>query len=252
MYCLSDHTAIVTGGAQGIGFGIAQELTRAGARVVICDRNLETATYAAKELTSNQREAVALALDVTNEDSVQLCVRTAISMFARVHIVVNNAGIHSEQLGSISTVEQFNRCFDVNLLGVWRVTQAIVPHFKTHGGGRIVNIASINGRRPSAELPAYCASKAAVISITRSLALKLGVDNINVNAVCPGGVLTPMNDVFRNAIPNMEGALLGAQILKNHPLQPQDIGCAVAFLASPQARNITGQSLNVDAGALMS
>ena len=248
---LQGQNALVTGAAQGIGRGIALELARAGCRVVIADRDLARAQAAAQEMQAAGHEVIALLVDVTDETSIGQCVQAAITRFGRIDILVNNAGIHREKVGEASTVEQFNECLDVNLLGVWRMTQALVPHFKAHGTGRIVNVASINGRKPWADTPGYSASKAGVINLTQSLAMQLGAANINVNAVCPGGVMTAMADAFTHDRAVMEREIIQSRILKR-PLLPEDIGHAVVFFASPQARNITGQALNVDGGTVLS
>jgi NAD(P)-dependent dehydrogenase (short-subunit alcohol dehydrogenase family) len=242
---------MVTGAAQGIGRGIALQLARAGCRVVIADRDLARAEAAAREMQTAGHEVIAVLVDVADTTSVRECVQSAIARFGRIDILVNNAGIHCEQLGEESTVEQFNKCLDVNLLGVWRMTQALVPHFKAQETGRIVNVASINGRRPWADTPGYSASKAAVINLTQCLAMQLGTANINVNAVCPGGVMTAMADAFTRDRPDLEREILESRILKR-PLLPEDIGHAVVFFASPRARNITGQALNVDGGTVLS
>jgi NAD(P)-dependent dehydrogenase (short-subunit alcohol dehydrogenase family) len=248
---LEGLTALVTGGAQGIGRGIVLELVRAGCRVVIADRNLPDAQAAAQDIRSSGHEVIALPVDVTDEQAVVDCVDKAIRHFGQIHILVNNAGVHCEKPGEPSTVEQFNRCLDVNLLGVWRMTQALIPHFRQQGSGKIVNIASINGRRPWVDTPGYSASKAAVINLTQALAMKLGADNVNVNAVCPGGVMTAMADAFTDDRKAFEDELIQSRLLKR-PLLPEDIGHAVVFLASPQARSITGQAINVDGGAVLS
>jgi 3-oxoacyl-[acyl-carrier protein] reductase len=251
MASLAGLAALVTGGAQGIGNGIVRELVVAGARVVVADRDLPGAEAAAQEMRKAGSEVIALRVDVTDEASVSECVAAALKSFGRIDILVNNAGIHCEKIGEPSTVDQFNRCLDVNLLGVWRMTQALLPHFRQRGGGNIVNIASINGRKPWVDTPGYSASKAAVINLTQALAMKLGCENINVNAVCPGGVMTAMADAFTADRKVMEEEIIQSRLLKR-PLLAQDIGHAVVFLASPQARSITGQSLNVDGGAVLS
>jgi NAD(P)-dependent dehydrogenase (short-subunit alcohol dehydrogenase family) len=249
---LEDKTALVTGGAQGIGFGIAMELARAGSHIVIADQNLPKVNAAADEIRrSTRREVIALALDVTDEDSVKSCVQICIDRVSRIDVLVNNAGVHRERIGQVSTIENFWQCFDVNLFGVWRVTQALVPHFKANRGGKIINIASINGRTPWADTPAYSASKAALINLTQSLAIKLAADDINVNAVCPGGVITPMARALAPDLQAMEREILDRRLLKR-PLLPEDIGHAVVFLASSRSRNITGQALNVDGGVVLS
>lgn len=251
MFELGDRVSLVTGGARGIGFGIALELARAGSAVVIADRDLQTGGAAVAEIRqATGQNAIALALDVTDAQSVRVCAESAISQFQRIDVLVNNAGVHRERIGHPSTVEQFSECFDVNLFGVWRMTQALVPHFKSRRAGKIVNIASINGRVPWADTPAYSASKAALINLTQSLAIQLGADNINVNAVCPGGVITAMAEALAPDLEAMKGEILGRRLLKR-PLLPEDIGHAVVFLASARARNITGQALNVDGGVVM-
>lgn len=249
MWTLANRAALVTGGTQGIGRGIAVELARAGAHVVIASRDVASARAALEEIRALGAEGAALQLDVTNEESVRACAEEAIHRFPQLQILVNNAGIHCEQIGQTSTTEHFHRCFDVNLLGAWRMTQALVPHFRAQGGGKIVNIASINGRKPWADTPAYSASKAALINLTQSLAIQLAADNINVNAVCPGGILTAMADRFRDARPTLTDSIINSRLLKRE-LLPADIGHAVAFFASAQARNVTGQCLNVDGGTV--
>jgi 3-oxoacyl-[acyl-carrier protein] reductase len=247
---LSGRTALVTGAAQGIGFAIALELARAGAHVVVADRDLDKAAAATRQIRESGIDAMAVNLDVTRDESVHNSVRDALERFSDVDILVNNAGIHCERTDQVSTIEHFTRCFDVNLFGIWRMSQALVPHFKARGGGRIVNIASVNGRKPWAETPAYSASKAAVINLTQSMAVTLGDANINVNAVCPGGVLTAMADAFTQDRDAFQQEMIRARALKR-PLLAEDIAHAVVFFASPRSRNITGQALNVDGGAVM-
>lgn len=251
VFDVTGRVALVTGAAQGIGLGIALELARAGIRVVMGDRNQQKAQEAIERSEDLAANAIACFLDVTEEKSISDTVRAALDQFSRIDILVNNAGIHCERIDQISTVDQFNRCWDVNLLGVWRVTQALLPHFRRNGGGRIINIASVNGRKPMRGAPGYSASKAALINVTQSLAAELGPDNINVNAICPGGVITAMADHFRNDIPDIEESIMRARVLKRE-LLPEDIGRAVLFFASDYARCITGQALNVDCGSVMS
>jgi NAD(P)-dependent dehydrogenase (short-subunit alcohol dehydrogenase family) len=250
MYNLSNRVALVTGAAQGIGLGIALELAKAGSRIVVADRDLPKAEGAVAELHNSGATAIAVAVDVTNAASVNGCVRAALEQFSAVDVLVNNAGIHCEKLGQPSTEEHFHRCLDVNLVGVWRMTQALVPHFKARREGKIINIASIDGRKPWAQTPAYSASKAALINLTQSLAIDLGVHNINVNAVCPGGVMTGMADAFQRDFPALRDHIINSRPLKR-ALSPEDVGKAVLFFASSHAANITGQALNVDGGAVM-
>jgi NAD(P)-dependent dehydrogenase (short-subunit alcohol dehydrogenase family) len=248
---LNQKTSLVTGAARGIGRGIALEMAQAGADVVIADLDQGQAEVVVAEVRKLGRQAIALPLDVAEDESVRQCVQHAIERFSRIDILVNNAGVHSEKISQPSTIEQFSRCIDVNLYGVWRVTQALVPHLKAAGGGKIVNIASINGRRPMVGAPGYSASKAAVINLTQSLAVELAPYDINVNALCPGGVMTAMADLFKPEKPDLGEAIIQSRLLKRE-LLPEDIGRAVVFFASECARNITGQALNVDGGCVLS
>ena len=248
---LKNKVAIITGSGQGIGRGIALEMAKAGADIVVADIDSQAAETVVAEIKALGRDAIAVTLDVTDSESVTQGIDQLLKHFPRLDILVNNAGIHKEHVGVASTIEQFDLCLDVNLKGVWRMVTAVVAHFRAHKGGKIINIASINGRVPWADTPGYSASKAAVINLTQSLAMKLAADNINVNAVCPGGVITAMADSFDKSAQEMLEGIIASRALKR-ALSPEDIGQAVVFFASSSARNITGQSLNVDGGCVMS
>jgi NAD(P)-dependent dehydrogenase (short-subunit alcohol dehydrogenase family) len=250
---LEGATAIVTGGASGIGHGIAIELANAGAAVAIADLDLAKAKLAAQELNSRHAHAIAVHLDVAKQDSVETCVAEVLRQLSHVDILVNNAGIFQRRLGLELEDDDFSACLDVNLIGIWRMTKALVPNFKARGAGKVVNISSTGGRRGFDFAPAYCAAKAGVISLTQSLALALGPDKVNVNAVCPGSIATSMRDQIRALGANVasESAGSGPAYALAGTLTASDIGRAVVFLASDFARNITGQSLNVDRGYVM-
>jgi len=251
---LTGKTALVTGAARGIGRGIAVELARAGASVIVSDLKIQQdAQSVVAEIAALGHTAIALPLDVTDKESVTRCMREALGQFPRIDILVNNAGVFQRQLGLELGEGDFNSCLDVNLTGIWRTVQALVPHFKAQGGGKIINIASVGGRLGVDFAPAYCAAKAGVINLTQSLAAALGADRITVNTVCPGAVSTAMQEAIRTL--RMGASEPG----KGHPsplplagpLTAQDIGYAVVFFASDLARHITGQALNVDCGELM-
>jgi NAD(P)-dependent dehydrogenase (short-subunit alcohol dehydrogenase family) len=193
-------------------------------------------------------------VDVTRSNSVRTCVETAISLRSRIDVLVNNAGVMLERYGRATTSDDFAATFEVNVVGVWHMTQVLLPHFTANGGGKVVIVACNVGRTPYADTPAYSASKAAVINLTRSLAMKLGVDNINVNAICPGAVPTELTLAYRKDMPNVEEIVRAAtaRAALRREVTARDIGCAAVFLASPEAHNITGQALNVDAGFQMS
>lgn len=260
---LDDRVALVTGGGRGIGRGIALVLAGEGAAVILADVDMENARSTAQEISGNGGEATAIEADVTKADSVERAVQEAIAWKGRVDILVNNAGVVGTHVGgSRIGDEDWDACYEVNLKGMWRMTRGLVPHFRERGGGKVVNIASIAGRRGGAGMAHYNASKAGAINLTQSLAYDLGGLNVNVNAVCPGLLWT---DMWRH----LEAAIGGDDtpevvdrrqtferfIATNCPLgreqTPEDIGHAVAFFASDAAKNITGQSLNVDGGIQM-
>jgi NAD(P)-dependent dehydrogenase (short-subunit alcohol dehydrogenase family) len=253
MNLLRSKVALVTGGAQGIGRGIALELARAGASVAIGDLDEPKADAVVAEIKARGSPALALPLDVTNEESAKQCVERVVRHFSRIDILVNNAGIFQRRLGFELDDRDFNRCLDINLTGVWRMVNAVLPHFKTAGRGKVVNIASTGARQGVDFAAAYCASKAGVVNLTQSLALALGVAEVNVNAVCPGFVGTAMQDeiaTLRRNVGDTDGRRFLSPVLPG-PLSAEDIGLAVVFLASDWARNITGQALNVDSGCAM-
>ena len=259
---LDGKVALVTGAARGIGKGIATELAREGADVVIADLLIDLAYQTAGELQNRHGvTTLALEMDVTSEDSISTNVANAIAEMGRIDILVNNAGVAPDNLSQNEVESDWDRCFEVNLKAIWKVSSALIPHFVENGGGKIVNIASIAGRQGGA-IASYSASKAGAISITQSQANDLGQYNINANAVCPGLLWT---DMWRK----LEGMLVGdhadevvdrraafeSTVESRMPLRreqtPEDIGKAVAFFASDDARNITGQALNVDGGMRM-
>jgi NAD(P)-dependent dehydrogenase (short-subunit alcohol dehydrogenase family) len=257
---LAERTAIVTGGGRGIGRGISLVLAREGASVVIADIDLPNAGQTAADIRQAGGRASVVEVDVTSPESAEAGIASAIGQFGRIDILVNNAGVVGDHVGGGAiTLEDWDACYEVNLKGMWIMSRAIIPHFKDQGGGKIVNIASIAGRKGGAGLAHYSASKAGAISLTQSLARDLGPQNVNVNAVCPGLLWTDMwrhleAMIGGNDTPEVVDRrhVFGRFIQANCPLRreqtPEDIGQAVAFLASDDARNITGQSLNVDGG----
>ncbi len=259
---LSRRLAIVTGGGRGIGRGIVLALAEAGADIAIADVDLAGAEQTADAVASLGREVIVCEVDVADTHSVQRGLDQILARFGKIDILVNNAGIVQDHLGREVTGDDFDRCYQVNLRGIWNVSSAVVSHFRERGGGKIVNIASIAGRRGDNGLAPYSASKAGAISLTQSMAFSLGQHGINVNAVCPGLLWTPMWEKLegmfrRNTDPDVvsQRAAFDAYIQANCPLRreqtPEDIGHAVVFLVSDEARNITGQALNVDGGMQM-
>jgi meso-butanediol dehydrogenase/(S,S)-butanediol dehydrogenase/diacetyl reductase len=251
---LEGKVAIVTGGGRGIGRGISLVLAAEGARVIIADLDLESARATADEITDCGSSAVVVELDVTDPASCAATVGFALATFGTLDILVNNAGVLGLHGNDPITLDDWDNVYEVNLRGIWVMTEAAVPQLVASGGGKIVNIASIAGRQGGGVHPHYSASKAGAINLTQSLALSLGPQNINVNAVCPGLVRTGMWQQLERTIgpSRTDQSPLERFIARDMPLRreqtPEDIGKAVAFLASDDARNITGQSLNVDGG----
>jgi meso-butanediol dehydrogenase/(S,S)-butanediol dehydrogenase/diacetyl reductase len=249
---LTGKVAVITGAGRGIGRGIALELAKCGAAVAIADRDVTLAEAVAAEIQTLGLRAMAVEVDVGVQRSADECIAQVLNSLSRLDILVNNAGVFQKRLGFDEDEVDFNRCLDINLTGIWRMVRAAIPHLKAQKGGHIINIASVGGRQGVDFAPAYCASKAAVINLTQSLATALGADNITVNTVCPGSIDTAMQEEIK-ALREATGArhALESRPLPG-PLTAEDIAYAVVFFASEAARNITGQALNVDCGSIMS
>ena len=263
---VSGSVAIVTGGGRGIGRGISLALARNGAHVVAADLNVRDAEATAREASGAGRQAVPASVDVTDRPSVDSMVSDALSQFGRVDILVNNAGIIAapgwEERDSPGE-DDWDMIYEVNVKGMAHVIEAVAPDMKERRRGKIVNIASIAGRLGTLTSGPYGASKAAVINLTQFWALELAPYSINVNAVCPGLLWTPLWHRIATRYgrdtekyPDMTTREVFEQTVRERiPLgreqTPEDIGNAVTFLASDAARNITGQALNVSGGSHM-
>ena len=264
---VTGRLAIVTGGGQGIGRGIVMVLAKHGADVVIADVNLETAKSTAAEVEGLGRQSAGIVTDVTDQTSVDRMVQETIGRFGQIDILVNNAGVFAapdwEDRGQYGE-EDWDFIYAVNVKGVARMTDAVSQHMKERRYGKVINTASVVARRALPDITAYSASKAAVISLTQAAAQELAPFNINVNAICPGGVWTPMTEREsqhwslspENVDERPPHELFELAMKSASPLgraqTPEDFGNIVTFLASDYARNITGQSINVDGGAFMS
>jgi 3-oxoacyl-[acyl-carrier protein] reductase len=245
---LIDQVAIVTGAAQGIGRGIAAVLAAEGARVVVCDVNGELAESTATELRVQGLDVAAVTTDVTDRGSVEEMVERVFAEHGRIDILAANAGIYPvAELGAIDDA-LWDQVMDVNVTGAVRIVQACAPAMVSRRYGRVVLTSSITG--PVTGQPgfsAYGASKAAMLGFMRSAAIELATSGVTINAVLPGNVATTgfagMSDEHQR------------QMLTSIPMgyyaDPEDVGWAVRFLASPEARYITGQTLIVDGGQVL-
>ena len=254
---LSDKVAIITGGARGIGEAIARGYAAEGAHVVIGDVEIAKAEQLAAEIGG---KALAVRLDVRDAASIDALVATTVSKLGGVDILVNNAGIFN--MGPIAEITEadFDRQFGINVRGLIFVTKAVAAQMIKQGrGGKIINMSSQAGRRGEAFVAVYCASKAAVISITQSFGLELIKHRINVNAIAPGVVDTPMWDHVDSLFAKYENRPLGEKkrlVGEAVPLgrmgKPDDYRGPAIFLACADSDYVVAQTLNVDGGNWMS
>jgi NAD(P)-dependent dehydrogenase (short-subunit alcohol dehydrogenase family) len=255
---LKDQVAIVTGAGQGIGAASAKALAEAGAIVVAVDIDGASAEKMAQSLAARQHRTLGLAADAGSLSDIQRMVDRAIADYGRIDILVNNAGVTRRADIMDITEADWDRIHRVNAKGVFFCLQTVARTMIPRRRGRIINIASIAGKGyVGASNAAYAASKGAVISLTKTAAQQLAKHNINVNAICPGVTRTALSDANLRVRAEQEGLTLEAMERRRAeviPLQrandPEDIAAMVMFLASPGARNITGQSYNVDGGII--
>ncbi|MGE0769751.1 MAG: SDR family NAD(P)-dependent oxidoreductase [Hyphomicrobiaceae bacterium] len=253
---LEGKIALVTGAGQGIGEACAVALSEAGATVIVADIDAAKAAQVSSRIEAHQRKAQAIKVDVGDVAGIQKMVDQVVKDFGRIDILVNNAGVTRRADIMELTEADWDRIHRVNAKGVFFCLQAVARTMIPRREGRIVNIASIAGKGyAGTSNAAYAASKGAVISLTKTAAQQLGPHNINVNAVCPGITRTALSDANLAVRAKQEGLSLTAMEERRNaviPLRrandPEDIAAMVVFLATPGARNITGQSLNVDGG----
>jgi NAD(P)-dependent dehydrogenase (short-subunit alcohol dehydrogenase family) len=263
------RTAIVTGAARGQGRAIALEFARGGANVAICDVGqsaLATVDYplansadlddAAAEIRDLGGGVVAQVCDIRDQVQIDSFVAAAIDAFGRIDILVNNAGILSGNKPVHEMAdEQFVTMIDINLIGLWRVTRAVVPHLIANGGGRIVNVASAAGLVGAPGFGHYCAAKHGVVGLTKTMAAELAPHHVTVNAICPGLVDTTMVSHSADQLAGQLGisqdeaydAFLAVHHIKER-ITPAQSAAAVMYLASDAARVVTGACLPVDGG----
>jgi NAD(P)-dependent dehydrogenase (short-subunit alcohol dehydrogenase family) len=256
---LKGKCAIVTGAAQGFGAAIATRLAEAGAKVIIADRNGDGANQKSEDLNSLGYDVSAMQLDIFDAPAVNELVQRVVSSNGAINILVNNAGIFSNYYFENMSLEEFQTTLNVNVVGTFNCTQAVVRAMKKNGnGGSIVNIASVDAFKSSAEgLTHYTTTKHAIAGLTRSLAMELGASNVRVNAVCPGAAMTEgAIELVTGGAP--DGIDVEAQwngIVERTPLRrlchPDDVARATLFLASDMSSFVTGAFLVVDGGILV-
>lgn len=246
---IQGQRAIVTGAARGIGRAITFALAEEGCHVVIADVDLAAAQETAGEILRQGGKAEAIRVDVTRADEIRTRIDEAVGLLGGLDILVNNAGVIGSSGALDTTEEEWDRVITVNLKGVFFCSQGALRHLVPARRGKIVNVASIAGKRGGGILGTvvYAASKAGVIGLTKALAREAAPFGINVNAVCPGITITDMTrDLY--AV-HQEHCL--SQIPLGRPGRPEDVAKAVLFLASPDADYITGEIMDVDGGVMM-
>ncbi|GAA2897425.1 SDR family NAD(P)-dependent oxidoreductase [Microbacterium esteraromaticum] len=249
---LENKKAIVTGGAGGIGRATSLAFAAEGASVAVVDLNADAAEAVAEEIRAAGGTAVAIAADVSSEDDIVRVVETANEALGGIDVVFNNAGIIRRTTAVETTVEEWDRVFGVNVRAIFLMCKHVVPIMKANGGGSIVNTGSGWGLKGGGQAISYCASKGAVVNMTRALAIDHGPDGIRVNSVNPGDVDTGMlRDEARQLGQDQTGFLAeAAERPLNRMGQPSEIAAAVVWLASDEASYVTGSALVVDGGGI--
>ena len=241
---LADKTALITGGASGIGKATVMEFARCGATVICADVNVEKGAELQREASGNNFAVEFVAVDLADSNSIRRCATDVLKKHPRIDILVNAAGWNDIQPFVENPPDYMDRVIAINLGGTLHLTQALLPAMIAAGKGKIVNVSSDAGRVGSTGETAYAAAKGGVIAFTKSLAREVARYSINVNCVCPGPTDTPMlqsrpeklKEAFVRAIPFRRFA------------KPQEIADAILFFASPRSDYITGQVLSVSGG----
>lgn len=246
---LKERIAIVTGAGSGLGKAIAHSMVAEGATVVVADIDPKGGRDTVEEILSKHNDGPEYAwfqeVDVSNEDSVKTMVKNVICKFGKIDILVNNAGMLYRKTLLEHSLEEWQKVISVDLTGVFLCTREVVPDMLKRNKGKIVNVASIAGQI-GYPYPSYSAAKAGVINFSRSLVFDLAPKGINVNCICPGAILTPINESLA------QDPVLYQRVLKKMPQKrlgrPEEIGKAAVFLASDDSDYINGVALTVDGG----
>ena len=251
MFDLSDRVAIVTGGAQGVGGGISRILARAGAKVLIADIDIDMARSAAEVISRNSGIADSMKIDVTSYEDLKKMIQTASDRWGRLDILINNAyaAADGQQGGALEvTEERWESDIRALVTSVYAGSKYAIPVMQETGGGSIVNISSVHGFLVAKKALTYETGKAAVIAMTKQMAVDYGSSGIRVNAICPGHIVTEriMETVWKNNPSGLK--FFEDQYPVGRTGVPEDIGNAATFLCSDEASFITGHALPVDGG----
>lgn len=241
---LNEKTAIVTGGGRGIGRAACIRFAREGAEVIVADVDETSADNVADEIQADGGKARPVKVDVTDKASVKNMIDSCLSEFGKLNILINNAGINRDTIAAIMREEQWDQVINVNLKGTFLCCQAAIRPLRDSGSGRIINTSSIAALGNIGQAN-YAASKGAVISLTRTLALELANYKITVNCVAPGATMTPMFE----KVPDNRKEKYQERIPLKRFADPGEIAAVHLFLASDEASYITGQTIFIDGGA---
>ena len=244
---LHNQVAIITGGANGIGYAAVERFAEEGAKVVLADYDEATGIDAASKLRDSGYDVTFIQVDVANRESVQQLIDTAVETYGGIDILINNAGITRDAMLAKMEPSDFQQVLDVNLTGVFNCTQSALPHLIAKGKGKIINTSSVSGVYGNVGQTNYAASKAAVIGMTKSWAKELGRKGINVNAVAPGFTRTAMVEKMPENIIEQMKSIVALQRLG----VPKDIANAYLFLASSESDYVNGHVLHVGGGIMM-
>lgn len=261
---LQEKVVLVTGASKGLGKAIAEAFAAEGSRVALTARNQRELEQIVQEIQQRDGQAIALAADLTNANTVNYLVAETIAHFGTVHVLVNNAG----SIGRFAAFEELSdddwaNLFNVNLFSAVRITRAVLPAMRKQHWGRIINMASESGIQPDPEMPHYNASKAAMINLTKSLSKAYAKDGILVNTISPAFIKTPLVEhmladqaaIKRITVQQAEEEFLchnRPHIELGRAGKPEEVAAAVVFLASEAASFITGANLRVDGGSVAS
>jgi 3-oxoacyl-[acyl-carrier protein] reductase len=244
---MAEKVAIITGSTRGIGREIAFALGRAGYAVVITGRRQEAVDATVSAATEADIEAIGSAVDVSQSDSAQALIDKALAHFGRIDVLVNNAGITADNLLMRMSQDEWDRVLNTNLKGAFNTIKAITRPLMKQRSGVIINISSVVGQMGNAGQVNYAAAKAGLFGLTKASARELASRNIRVNAIAPGFIQTDMTA----ALTSDQVASLQQQIPLNRLGEATDVAALTVFLASPDAAYITGQTINVDGGMVM-
>lgn len=245
LFDLSGKVAVVTGGNDGLGFGIAQGMALAGAGIVVAGRRTERNVAAAQALAALGVNTTGVEVDVCKESSCRSLLETTLKRFGRIDILINNAGIAIRKQPESYTLGEWNKVINTNLTGAFLCSQAAYPHMKRNGGGKIVNIGSMLSIFGASYAGAYGASKGGLVQMTKALACAWAKDNIQVNAILPGWIDTPLTESARREVAGLHERVL-ARTPAGRWGKPQDLAGIAVFLTGAASDFITGAVIPVD------